>query len=137
MPCTSLTPAGAKEILNAYLAGDKIPSAEGIYFQPDYHCPDYTSTVLTWQNDVNNTTIQPKEFRLNIDMGKEVKETEFGQTKVGGGLDFSYTPWLSFNASGGSEHEEESFKTEDEASTIDITVTWNATKKVAINPGTW
>ncbi|KAH7082500.1 hypothetical protein FB567DRAFT_594973 [Paraphoma chrysanthemicola] len=136
MACTNLTPANAAEILNAYNKGEKIPAPAGIYWRPDYHCPNYASTVKSWQNLVGST-VKRQEFTLNLDSGKSVKETSFGQTTGSAGVSFDYGPWISFGAGGSANKTEDSLKTDDESQNISITVSFDDMRAVTISPGEW
>jgi len=136
MPCTALTAANAREILNASNKGTPIPPPGAIFYEPAYLCPEYGSTVKTWQNLANSTT-DPKSFIININSGKDVKDTDFGQTKISGDVSFTYAPWLSFSANGSSDHTDDSLKTEHEAEEIEITVFYDDMRAVTINPGSW
>ncbi|KAL2879350.1 hypothetical protein SGCOL_005478 [Colletotrichum sp. CLE4] len=67
--------------------------------------------------------------------GKNTSETQLGQETLRVSLSFSYAPWVSFGTSGSSGYEEKLDQNSSDENYIQITVTYDEIRTVAVNPG--
>ena len=136
MPCTGLTPPDARQILNAFNNGTKVPEPAATYYNADFRAPSYGSVVQQWQMLTNTKVPQSREV-LNVNKGREAQNSHFGQTEVAGQVSASFAPWVSFGVAGRASHQEQSFNTDTDMSNISIEVFWADLQRVPITAGKW
>lgn len=136
MPCTSLDPLSAREILNAYRLGKKVPDPTALYYNAEFRAPSYNAVVKQWQM-LTNTNVPKSQEVLNINKGREAQNSHFGQTKAAGDASMSFLPWISFGAAGQASHQDESFNTDTDMSNISIEVFWADLQRVPVTAGKW
>ncbi|KLO80595.1 Uncharacterized protein LW93_2934 [Fusarium fujikuroi] len=115
----------------------QVPPPKSVRYVPTYMSADYTKTVKDWMNQLSHGKPGKNIQSIKMSNGRNVDESEFGQETLEGDLSFSYAPWLSFAASGSSDHESQLDKTDINENDIEIAMTYDDIKTVPISPGDW
>lgn len=137
MAATSSTPSSAQDVLNAVNSNQALPAPKGIRYVPEYSSDEYVTAVSDWIQDPSRGRPGKNSIEIKMSDGKNTSESQFGQETLSGSLSFSYAPWVSFGANASSDHEEKLDQSSSNENDIQITVTYDEIRTVAVNPGSW
>lgn len=137
MPCSTGSPPSAREIQNATNNGTPLQTPNTV-LRPTYVSQGYVGSIKNAQMMVGTQHDPKNSIVLNLQQASNVEESKFNSSATSGGVSFSYWPWISFSASGGTSSSSQSLSTANFAQDIKVTLQYDSIGMVPIGPsGSW
>lgn len=137
MQVTASAPPTISDAFIASNGGPKLPDPTDLYSVAQFGSPEYHGIVAGWQKSATKAPAPTGSFQLNLSDAKNVKDTDFGHTKLDGDLSITYGSIFSFGTDASSDTTEDTLSTKVTETNVKITVSWDATAKASLKPGAW